>query len=111
MEQVSVLSFTFRYFLLGSALTCQLDRPLVRHLTSATRHYTERRRKFSLDGVKALTKREEQNTHTDKNTATSKITPKMMKSCSSLAKESSHMIIWQSMDELQQIIISTLNYV
>ena len=40
MEQVSQApSFNRRYFLLGSLLTCHLERPRVRHLTTNTRHY------------------------------------------------------------------------
>ena len=41
--------------------------------------------------LEELTNREEQKTHTERKTATNKMDPKIMKSCSSLAKELSHM--------------------
>lgn len=57
---------------------------------------------LEISGAERLTKRDEQNTQTERNTATSKMAPKMMKSCSNFAKESSQITTISSEVSLQQ---------
>lgn len=45
--------------------------------------------------ISRLTKTEEQKTQIDRKTATKRMAPKMMKSCSSFAKESSQITSWR----------------